>query len=66
MVRRLVRGIVRRLTGYDVVRIAPGILLLSAAELKAHPLATEPLAAMALLDGRRLFTGVASPRRSLR
>jgi hypothetical protein len=54
-VRRLVRGVVRRLTGYDVVRIALGVLLLSAAGLKAHQLATEPVAGAGLLDSRRLL-----------
>jgi hypothetical protein len=50
MVRRLVRVVVHRLTGYDLVRIALGILLLTAAGLKAHQLATEPVAGTGLLD----------------
>jgi hypothetical protein len=65
-VSRPVRGIVRRLTGSDVVRVVLGFLLLVAAGLKAHQLATEPLAATALLDCRRLFTSVASSRSSPR
>jgi hypothetical protein len=54
-VRRLVRGIVRRLTGYDVVRIVLGSLLLIAAGLKAHQLATEPVLSTGLLDSRWLL-----------
>jgi hypothetical protein len=66
MVGGLVRVVGRRLTGYDVVRIALGILLLSAAGLKAHQLATEPAAANAFFGCRWLFTGGASSWRSPR
>jgi hypothetical protein len=55
MVRRLVRFDVRRLTGYDVVRIALGLLLLTAAGLKAYQLATEPIPGTGLLDSRWLL-----------
>ncbi len=48
-------GVVRRFTGYDVVRIAVGLLLLTAAGLKAHQLATEPILGTGLLDSRWLL-----------
>jgi hypothetical protein len=48
-------GVVRRFTGYDVVRIAVGLLLLTAAALKAHQLATEPILGTGLLDSRWLL-----------
>ena len=38
--------------GYDVVRVAAGALLLAAAALKAHQLATEPVAGRDLLSHR--------------
>lgn len=53
--RRVVHGIVRRLTGYDAVRVAVGVLLLTAAGLKAHQLATEPILGTGLLDSRWLL-----------
>jgi hypothetical protein len=40
------------ISGYDVVRIALGILLLTAAALKGHQLATEPVAETSLLTSR--------------
>lgn len=52
MVRRLASYFVHRLTGYDVVRVALAVLLLAAAGLKAHSLATEPVLATGLLDSR--------------
>jgi hypothetical protein len=51
----LVRVVMHRLTGYDVVRIALGLLLLTAAGLKAYQLATEPVAGTGLLDSRWLL-----------
>jgi hypothetical protein len=45
-------------TGYDVVRIAVGLLLLTAAGLKAHQLATEPVLGTGLLDSRWLLMAV--------
>ncbi|MBN2022776.1 MAG: hypothetical protein JW809_08260 [Pirellulales bacterium] len=39
-------------TGYDVVRALLGLLLLAAAVLKAHQLATEPVLGAGLLDSR--------------
>jgi len=56
MARRVVRGIVCSLTGYDVVRIAVGALLLTAAGLKTHELVTEPVPGTGLLDSRWLLT----------
>ena len=41
-----------RPTGYDVIRIALGLLLLVAAGLKGHQLATEPVAETGLLTSR--------------
>ena len=43
---------VGRWTGYDVVRVALGLVLLAAAALKAHQLATGPVAETNLLDSR--------------
>ncbi len=45
-------------TGYDVVRIALGLLLLTAAALKGHQLATEPTAETSLLTSRWLLIAV--------
>lgn len=44
--------------GYDVVRIVLGLLLLSAAALKGHQLATEPVVGSGLLDSRWFLIGV--------
>jgi hypothetical protein len=51
----LVGFVVRRLTGYDIVRIAVGLLLLTAAGLKAHQLATQPILGNGLLNSRWLL-----------
>ena len=40
------------MSGYDVVRIAVGFLLLLAAGLKGHQLATEPVSGAGILDSR--------------
>jgi hypothetical protein len=48
-------GLARGWSGYDVVRIVLGVLLLSAAGLKAHQLATEPVLSTGLLDSRWLL-----------
>ncbi len=45
-------------TGYDVVRIALGLLLLTAAALKGHQLATEPIVETSLLTSRWVLIGV--------
>ena len=42
--------IARRIAGYDAIRIALAILLLTAAGLKAHQLATEPVTGRGFLD----------------
>jgi hypothetical protein len=42
-------------SGYDVVRILAAIVLLTAAGLKAHQLATEPIPARTWLDSRWLL-----------
>jgi len=55
MARGLVNVVLRRVTGYDVIRIALGVLLLTAAGLKAHQLATEPVLSTGLLDSRWLL-----------
>jgi len=47
--------IARRITGYDVIRIALAILLLTAAGLKAYQLATEPVTGSGFLDSRRVL-----------
>ena len=47
-----------RRTGYDVVRIVLGIVLLSAAVLKGHQLATEPVAETSLFTSRWFLIGV--------
>ncbi len=44
--------------GYDVVRIGLGVLLLTAAALKGHQLATEPVAETGLLTSRWFLIGV--------
>jgi len=51
-------GIVGRFTGYDVVRITVGLLLLTAAGLKTHQLATEPVLGTGFLDSRWLLMAV--------
>ena len=43
MVKDLLGLTLRRLTGYDMVRVACGVLLLAAAGLKGYQLATEPV-----------------------
>jgi len=45
----------RRWTPYDAIRIALGLLLLTAAGFKAHQLATEPVLGAGLLDSRWLL-----------
>ncbi len=57
LVRRL-RAWLRGRTGYDVVRIVLGLLLLVAAGLKGHELATSPVAGTGLLDSRWFLIGV--------
>ena len=52
------RGSIGRIAGYDVVRIVLGFLLLVAAALKGHQLATEPVAGRGLLDSRWFLIGV--------
>lgn len=47
-----------RFTGYDVVRIALGLLLLTAAGLKGYELASEPVAETGLLSSRWFLIGV--------
>ena len=44
--------------GYDMVRIGLGVLLLTAAALKGHQLATEPVAETGLLTSRWFLIGV--------
>ena len=46
-----------RMTPYDVVRVLVAVLLLTAAALKAHQLATEPLLGRSILDSRLVLTG---------
>ncbi len=46
------------LAGYDVVRILLGLVLLTAAALKGHQLATEPVAGTGLFDSRWFLIGV--------
>ena len=55
MVRGLAARIARRMTGYNVVRIAVGLLLLTAAGLKGYQLATEPVLGAGFLDSRWLL-----------
>jgi len=50
------RGV--RIAGYDVVRIVLGLVLLTAAALKGHQLATEPVAGTGLLTSRWFLIGV--------
>ncbi len=45
-------------SGYDVVRIGLGLLLLTAAALKGHQLATEPVAETGLLTSRWFLIAV--------
>ncbi len=45
-------------TGYDVVRVVLGLLLLTAAALKGHQLATEPTAGASLLNSRWFLIAV--------
>ena len=47
-----------RIAGYDVVRIVLGLVLLTAAALKGHQLATEPVAGTGLLTSRWFLIGV--------
>ncbi|MHC4178550.1 MAG: MauE/DoxX family redox-associated membrane protein [Planctomycetota bacterium] len=46
------------MVGYDAVRIALGIILLTAAALKGHQLATEPVAEAGLFTSRWFLIGV--------
>jgi len=46
---------VARFTGYDAVRILLGLVLLTAAGLKGHQMATEPVPGTGLLDSRWLL-----------
>lgn len=50
------RGV--KVAGYDVVRIVLGLILLTAAALKGHQLATEPVAETGLLTSRWFLIGV--------
>ena len=50
------RGV--RIAGYDVVRIVLGLILLTAAALKGHQLATEPVAETSLFTSRWFLIGV--------
>lgn len=45
-------------TGYDVVRVVLGITLLTAATLKGHQVATEPVAGAGLFDSRWILIWV--------
>lgn len=45
-------------TGYDVVRMLLGLLLVTAAALNAHQLASEPAVGTGLLDSRWFLIGV--------
>ena len=54
--KNLLGPTLRPLTGYDAVRVAVGILLLTAAGLKGYQLATEPLLGTGFLDSRWLLT----------
>jgi hypothetical protein len=56
MLRRLLGGVAHRLTGYDAVRVAVGILLLISAGLKGYQLASEPVLGTGFLDSRWLLT----------
>ena len=56
MVKDLLGLTLRRLTGYDMVRVACGVLLLAAAGLKGYQLATEPVLGTGMLDSRLLLT----------
>ncbi len=47
-----------RVAGYDVVRVVLGLVLLTAAALKGHQLATEPILAGGLLNSRWFLIGV--------
>jgi len=47
-----------RVRPYDVVRIALGLILLTAAALKGHQLATKPVPGMSLLSSRWFLIGV--------
>ncbi len=47
-----------RLTPYGVIRMTLGLILLSAAALKGHQLATEPVAGTGLLTSRWFLIGV--------
>jgi len=47
-----------RFTGYDVVRILLGLVLLTAAGLKGHQLATEPILATGVLHSRWFLVGL--------
>jgi len=47
-----------RIAAYDVVRIVLGLVLLTAAALKGHQLATEPVAGTGLLTSRWFLIGV--------
>lgn len=58
MARSLAHVIVRWPTGYDVVRVAVGLLLVVAAVLKTHQSATEPILGTGLLDSRWLLMAV--------
>lgn len=47
-----------KMTGYDVVRVVLGTTLLTAAALKGHQLATEPVVGAGLSDSRWFLIGV--------
>lgn len=49
---------IARFTGYDVVRVIVGLVLLTAAILKGHQLATEPVVGSSFLDSRWFLIGV--------
>ena len=46
-----------RITSYDAVRIILGLILLTAAALKGHQLATEPVAETGVLSSRWFLIG---------
>lgn len=49
---------IARFTGYDAVRILLGLVLLTAAGLKGHQVATEPILETGLLNSRWFLIGV--------
>ena len=60
MIRRIVKmaSLWFPAAGYDVVRVLLGILLLVAALLKTHQLATEPLPGITILESRWLLVPI--------